>query len=132
MICSMNSGMGRISCTFGKTSDEKQNGEWIKIEQIERIIQMESTLDACLEAVAGLEQALENYAKIQPLLETLTAYYHGPLWMKDFQDEREDRIPKTLKRGVLTEDAVWDLLIDHDRVIKWMYNICDRQKLLKK
>jgi hypothetical protein len=36
--------------------------------------------------------------------------------MEDFDADREGKIPKSLPRGVLTEDAIYDLLTDNMRL----------------
>ena len=71
-----------------------------KMEQLERIGQME-----CL-----LEEALDRYEAAQSAIRSLETYYDSEEWMKDFSDDEQGRLPKELKRGVLSEDAIWNLL----------------------
>lgn len=40
--------------------------------------------------------------------------------MRDFEDDSAGKLPRDLRRGVLSEDAVYDLLTDHDRLLKRM------------
>jgi Rad3-related DNA helicase len=80
------------------------------MKQIERIEQMERAMDTVAAAAEGLERALENWEEAQPALEALTAYYEGPLWRKDFEADEAGKLPQDLKRGVLSQDGVWDLL----------------------
>ena len=86
------------------------------MDQLERIAHMEGILNRGREAVDGLEQALEDYAAVREELAELDAYYSGDLWRRDYDDDAAGRIPKDLKRGVLSEDAVYDLLTDRDRL----------------
>lgn len=83
------------------------------MEQIERICRMERLLDEAAEAVEALDRALERYAAVQPGLAELEAYYSGPLWRRDYDDDSAGKIPRDLKRGVLSEDALYDLLTDN-------------------
>ena len=69
------------------------------------------------QAVRALSEALERYEAIQPSLKKLSDYYGSTLWMKDFEDDEAGKLPKELKRGVLSEDAVYDLLTDHHELI---------------
>lgn len=81
--------------------------------QIERITQMEALLDKSEEVVKRLEAALEDFAELQPDIAALEAYYEGPDWRADFEADEAGLLPPDLKRGVLSEDAVYDLLTDY-------------------
>ena len=82
------------------------------MEQIERITYMEQILDEVTEAVSSLTEALEKYSTIQDKLQELSAYYGSEQWRQDFDDDSAGEIPSNLKRGVLSEDAVYNLLAD--------------------
>ena len=84
------------------------------MKQIERIQYYETVLDAAKAAIRELADALENYNSIQNKIRELEKYYESPLWMKDYKDDEEGKIPRDLKRGVLSEDAVYNILSDHD------------------
>lgn len=86
--------------------------------QLERIARMEQALDASAEAVSALVSALERYQQTLPALQSLTEYYSSPLWMADFEADEMGLLPADLKRGVLSEDAVWNLLADHRNLIE--------------
>ncbi len=88
------------------------------LTQTERIEKMEAVYDKCREAVDKLLTAAEDYAAIKPQLDELARYYESPLWLEDFDADRNGKIPNTIKRGILTEDAIWDLLTDEDRAMK--------------
>lgn len=90
------------------------------MEQLNRIQSMEIILDQGTAALADLSAALETYAALRPQLERLAAYYEGPLWRQDFEDDEADRLPADLKRGVLSEDAVYDLLMEQAQILTRM------------
>ena len=48
----------------------------------------------------------------------LEHYYEGGCWKKDFEDDEAGLLPSYLKRGVLTEDAIYDLLTDNDELLE--------------
>ena len=93
--------------------------------RIERISHMEGLLDKSTEVIHRLEQALEDFAALQPNIAELEAYYTSPQWRKDFKADEAGKLPKDLKRGVLSEDEIWDLLEDYQR-LKEM--ICTNQE----
>ena len=64
-------------------------------------------------AVTELTAALRNYAAVQDDLAALNAYYGSDEWKNDFADDEAGLLPATLKRGVLSEDGLWNLLADH-------------------
>lgn len=73
-------------------------------EAIGRIEAMERHLELLLEA----ERAGET--PDARALEALTAYYQGGLWLRDYELDERGLLPTTLKRGVLGQDTVYDLL----------------------
>ena len=86
------------------------------MEQIERITYMEQILDEAAEAVSSLSEALEKYSAVQEKLQELISYYSREQWRQDFDDDSAGKIPSNLKRGVLSEDAVYNLLADVTRL----------------
>ncbi len=86
------------------------------MEQTERIARMEHLLEVASRAVKGLATALDDYEAAQEALRELEAYYGSEEWKQDFAADEAGRLPKELKRGVLSEDDVWNLLEERDEV----------------
>ena len=84
---------------------------------IERIKRMEKALDACYATVKNLSEAVQSYADVQKQYQELTDYYFGPDWLHDLDADRDGLLPRDLKRGVLSEDAVYDLVTDNDALL---------------
>ena len=82
------------------------------MEQIERIKTMEQHLDRASQAVMRLSAALDDYAEAQEALRELNAYYGSDDWKQDFADDEAGLLPDDLKRGVLSEDGIWNVLTD--------------------
>ena len=78
--------------------------------QLERISYMESVLDNALSAIRAYTDTPGQRQYIQSMIDALSSYYHSLQWMKDYEDDEAGRLPKDLKRGVLSQDAVYDLL----------------------
>ena len=88
--------------------------------QIERIKKMESYLDEAGAAIADLAEALDRYEKIQSKYYRLENYYGSTKWIDDFEADEEGKLPADLKRGVLSEDAVYNLITDHSELMARM------------
>ena len=83
------------------------------MEQTARINEMERRMDRASAAVMELSAALDRYAAVADDLDALSAYYASDNWKKDFADDEAGRLPANLKRGVLSEDGLWNLLEDN-------------------
>ena len=90
------------------------------MEQLERIAHMEQILDDAIEAVSTLTAALEKYNAVQDRLQELITYYDSAQWHQDFEDDNAGKIPRDLKRGVLSEDAVYNLLEENQQILKFL------------
>ena len=86
------------------------------MKRIDRITRMETLFDKSQEVVNRLSQALEDFAALQADLDELEAYYTSPQWRKDFEADEAGKLPKDLKRGVLSEDGLWNLLEDYHQL----------------
>ncbi len=80
------------------------------MNQEKRVTEYEHILDRAQQTAAQLESALRAYEEIQDEVKALETYYAGPEWKEDFAADEQGMFPDTLKRGVLSEDAVYNLL----------------------
>jgi hypothetical protein len=78
---------------------------------------MEALLDDARAALDALNNALDGYEKVREEIDRLEAYYTGEDWRQDFEDDEEGRLPADLKRGVLSEDGIYDLLEDDREIL---------------
>ena len=88
------------------------------MEQAERIRQMEQRLDRASAAVMELSAALDKYEAAQEALQVLDEYYGSDEWRQDYADDEAGQLPKDLKRGVLSEDGIWNLLSDNHSLME--------------
>ncbi len=86
-------------------------------QAIARITAMENTLNTAADAVEGLKRTLERLDALRPALEELFSYYGSPAWFDDRDRDSRGLLPSDLPRGVLTEDAVYDLMTDYHRLM---------------
>lgn len=82
------------------------------MEQIERIRHMEQLFDFALESIMELSMTLDKYEKVQDAIATLSNYYSSDEWKQDYADDEAGLLPENLKRGVLSEDGIWNLFSD--------------------
>ena len=68
-------------------------------------------------AVLNLSAALEEYEAVQGDIITLSEYYSSSEWKQDFDDDEAGKLPTGLKRGVLSEDGIYDLLDEYKELI---------------
>ena len=83
-----------------------------KNNRVSRIEQMERRFDAARAVVDEMDAALQRYAEAEKDIEALAKYYDGGQWRSDFEADEAGLLPATLKRGVLSEDGLWNLLAD--------------------
>ena len=80
--------------------------------QIARIKKYESYLNEAQQLLC----AGENSDRLKYLISELEAYYESIKWRKDFESDEAGLLPKNLKRGVLSEDGINDLLDKYKEV----------------
>ena len=80
------------------------------MEQINRIRKMERKLNLALKAVRRMEVALNQFEMMQSDINELDEYYGSEEWKADRAADETGQLPPGLKRGVLSEDAIWNLL----------------------
>ena len=73
-------------------------------ERTERIREMEARLDRLRDWLANPEGEMEEDVR------ALEEYYRSPLWRADFEADEAGELPADLKRGVLSEDGLYDAL----------------------
>ena len=74
---------------------------------------MERRLVRATHAVRRLSLALDNYEAIKDDITALDSYYGSETWRQDFADDEAGLLPEELKRGVLSEDGIWNLITNY-------------------
>ena len=80
------------------------------MNQIERIQYLENLLDYVIKARKEQNINPQKSARIQEAIRILAEYYANDDWKRDFADDEAGILPKDLKRGVLSEDGIWNVL----------------------
>ena len=74
--------------------------------QLRRIRKYETLMD---KAQARLN-AGQYDDTLSQIISQLEAYYTSEVWKRDYADDEAGKLPKRLKRGVLSQDGLYDLL----------------------
>ena len=83
------------------------------MNRIDRIKTMEAKIDRVQAAVTAADKAIDEYIGALDDIRALAAYSAGETWMKDFAADEAGKLPADLKRGVLSEDGLYDVLSAH-------------------
>ncbi|HNZ63612.1 MAG TPA: DUF4298 domain-containing protein [Bacillota bacterium] len=79
----------------------------------EKIVKMESILDRHQALIDQLNQLLDDFELSQKEYHALRDYYSSAQFLEDVRMSNENLLPSDLKCGVLSEDAVFDLIGDN-------------------
>ena len=84
--------------------------------QIERIKWMEHRFNNALASIK--DGSADSLKAIKEDVAELSKYYGSELWKLDFAADEAGYLPPDLKRGVLSEDGIWNLLSDYREIQK--------------
>jgi len=87
-----------------------------EILQIERIKWMEQRFNNAMAAIK--DGSADSLKAIKEDVAELSKYYGSELWKLDFAADETGNLPPDLKRGVLSEDGIWNLLSDYREIQK--------------
>lgn len=77
---------------------------------IDRVIEMEARYDRVILGLVGQDDI------DQEDLDALREYLDSGQWQKDFEADEAGEIPVDIKRGVLSEDGLYNLLEEVDEL----------------
>ena len=78
--------------------------------RIDRIRRMEFYFDTLQEAARQVPETLYAAGPVRDMLECLLEYYENGQWLQDYRCDERGELPAGLKRGVLSEDGVYNFL----------------------
>lgn len=77
---------------------------------IKRVSEMEAIMDQALKIMDNVKESPESFIGFQPEIKRLEDYYSSRDWKDDFALDEKGILPDYLKRGVLSEDGIYNLL----------------------
>ena len=99
-----------------------------KQARIERISLMEDRYDEVIRVLAALEEAVDEYKNYKTELDALKDYMDSGQWKEDFEADEAGLIPSDVKRGVLSEDGLYNLLQDAGTILDRARNVLCRDE----
>lgn len=79
-------------------------------EIIKRVTRFEALLERLNAALSEASPSMEALTSAQDAADGLSAYYESDDWKQDFAADEAGLLPKDLKRGVLSEDGIYNAL----------------------
>ena len=95
------------------------------MDQIRRIESMEAKMDAALEIIRSLERGIADYRSALPDIAALEQYLSGREWKEDYAADEKGLLPGGLKRGVLSEDGIYDMLEENAQLLQTLRDTAD-------
>ena len=92
--------------------NERHTGRVIRIKHYEEIY------DEVRSVVNELREAIERFDNAVPGINDLEDYYRNGLWKRDYTADDNGKLTSDLKRGVLSQDGLFDLLAEVDDIKK--------------
>jgi hypothetical protein len=77
---------------------------------IQRVIRMERLFNQVLRLKSKHPRTLAEQRAMRQSLAVLASYYSSREWKEDFAADEARLFPRSLKRGILSEDGLWNLL----------------------
>ena len=79
---------------------------------------MEAYFDEVLLVLEKEKMTINRNVDIKEKIQTLRRYQESGQWLKDYESGERGEFPSDLKRGVLSQDGLYNLLIDVDNILK--------------
>ena len=77
---------------------------------MDRVGQMEQCFDMLKKAVSENPAGIREDSFLKSQLQRLIQYYESGQWLHDYELDEAGCLPQDLKRGILAQDAIYDLL----------------------
>lgn len=84
----------------------------------EHLSEMEEILNKALHKMDAFEEMLRDYENFQPELQKLETYYTSQQWKDDFAMDERGELPEKLRRGILSEDGIYNMLERNKEILE--------------
>jgi hypothetical protein len=83
---------------------------WVEQARTDAVIARVQEMEQRFNRLSAAVKKGSRYDGMKADYEALDAYMHSGQWKQDFEADEKGLLPKDLKRGVLSEDGLYDLL----------------------
>ena len=104
--------MKNKNCNLGTVNESVTHQ---KEEVISRVKQMEQYMDEVLEILERCPESIKENEIIRVKITELENYHDSGQCLLDYECDERGELPANLKRGVLSEDMLYNLLCDIKR-----------------
>ena len=102
----------------------------VSAEQLGRVRYFESLLEEVRQLLSDPEASAEKLLAAAGKVGELEEYYGSPEWKRDYSDEEAGLFPADLRRGVLSEDGIYNTLEEYRERIEDCDNL-DRMERMR-
>lgn len=100
-------------------SKKKRYKERLELEKVPKhLFQMEAILDRAVQKMDALEHKIMEYEEFQEEIRILEGYYTSQQWKDDYAMDENGELPEKLKRGILSEDGIYNVLERNKELLK--------------
>ena len=96
-------------------------------DTVNRIKAMEKRMRRAEKVLKSMEYALDEWDMMNSDLKVLNKYLGSEDWKADLKADEEGMLPANLRRGVLSEDGIWNLLVDQRVLIQRLYELIKKE-----
>jgi hypothetical protein len=97
-------------------------------ENLNRIRGMEKRMRRAGKILKSMEYALDEWDMMCSDLKILNKYLGSEEWKADLKADEDGLLPESLRRGVLSEDGIWNLLVDHRVLMQRLYEMIKNEQ----
>lgn len=90
---------------------------------------MEEVLHQAEAVLGALEESLEEFEAFLPTWASLVAYYESDDWMRHYEMDEAGQLSQELARGVLSQDAVYNLILAYRDLKQSMKELGEREDI---
>ncbi|MBQ5312701.1 MAG: TIGR04076 family protein [Oscillospiraceae bacterium] len=103
------------------------------MDRIKRIKHMELLFEKARSVIYDNNANKKDLSAIQSVICTLADYQNSGLWLSDYTADENSELPKDLKRGVLSQDGLYNLLCENERLLNiYECQVIEKENKMKK
>jgi hypothetical protein len=94
---------------------------------VARIKGMERRMRRAEKVLRSMEYALDEWDMMNSDMKVLNKYLGSEEWKADLMADEEGLLPDNLRRGVLSEDGIWNLLVDQRVLMQRLFELIKKE-----